>query len=551
MVEIANRSQKKVKTVAILDRISVRAKLLVLAGTLILIAVVLWAGGFWFTARLAAHAKAMRTTLAQVDRAGDQAREAEIAFKDQVQQWKDMLLRGHDPAELANHRRGFEKAESEVDAHLGELRKDLAALRAAPDLVDQSLAAHWALGQRYRTALAAWKPGDPLAYRVVDGLVKGADKPMAAAIDSLGTTTFQQSRLIEGREEATIRALIHGNTLFNAVLLGAGVALAALISKVISNRIHDSLREVSAGIGRMAAGDFSRPVAVRSQDELGRMAKDFNQLRAGFQDLFARLGDASAKVASGSTELSATAGEVSQTAQEIGRFSETQRISAEQTAAAVTQFSSSIQEVAGNLRTSNARIEAMVRAAADGAQKGAATVGAMGAIKQNVDQITGILTVITEIANQTNLLSLNAAIEAAKAGAQGKGFAVVAEEVRKLAERSAAAAREIVGLIGKTHAAMADGLATTAGSEAALKTLQQDIKVVADLSRQIGLAAEEQNRTSIELARRTDESSAATERSAAASHELTATVEEVNRTAAYLARIAEELAAALARIRTA
>jgi methyl-accepting chemotaxis protein len=158
--------------------------------------------------------------------------------------------------------------------------------------------------------------------------------------------------------------------------------------------------------------------------------------------------------------------------------------------------------------------------------------------------------VITEIANQTNLLSLNAAIEAAKAGDQGKGFAVVAEEVRKLAERSAGAAGEISGLIAKSRSAMQEGMSTVEGTETALKSMRQDIQAVADLARGIGAASEQQNQTSEELARRTEASSSATERSAAAAHELTATVEEVNRTAEYLARIADELATSLARFQT-
>ncbi len=536
----------------LIDNISMRAKLWVLGASLIAISVLLWAGGFGFARHQAGQAAHMTETLQEVSRAGDLARLTEIDFKKQVQEWKDMLLRGQDPEQMSSHRKAFEADEKLVDAHLAALKQALHGLGLTTDqAADRVLAEHQALGTKYRAALATWKAGDPLAYRAVDAQLKGIDRPMTAAVRDLGESTFQLSGAIALRERAGIQATIRWSNLLNGLLLVVALALAVGIVQQISARIRLSLGEVTEGISRMVAGDFSREVGVHSQDELGRMAGEFNHLLGNFQDLFRQLRDASAQVASGSTELSATAGEVAQTAQEIARFSETQRAATEHTAAAVTQFSGAIQDVAGSVRTSNARIEAMLQAAEAGAQKGAATVAAMQGIHQNAQAISRILMVITDIANQTNLLSLNAAIEAAKAGEHGPGFAVVAEEVRKLAERSAAAAEETLGLIGKTHKAMEAGLATVAGTETALKSLQQDIQVVAGLSRHIGQASAEQHRTSEELARQTDESSAATQRSAAASHELNATVEEVHRTAGHLARISEGLAASLARFKTA
>jgi methyl-accepting chemotaxis protein len=157
--------------------------------------------------------------------------------------------------------------------------------------------------------------------------------------------------------------------------------------------------------------------------------------------------------------------------------------------------------------------------------------------------------VIQDLARQTNLLSLNAAIEAAKAGAHGRGFSVVAEEVRKLAEHSASAARDIAALIGQAEAAMAQGMETVERSGATLASLHENIQAVASVAREIGTATEQQRHTADEVARQVEESALATERSAAASLELAQTVEEVTRTAETLTRVAGEVAGAVVRFK--
>jgi len=182
-----------------------------------------------------------------------------------------------------------------------------------------------------------------------------------------------------------------------------------------------------------------------------------------------------------------------------------------------------------------------VKAAAEGAQQGEATVMAMQAIRQATQEMVKAVQVIQDLARQTNLLALNAAIESAKAGVHGKGFGVVAEEVRKLAEHSAGAAKQIGDLIHQTEEAMVTGVRTVEATDVTIRTIQENISEVVAAAREIGSATEEQERTSDEMARQVEESAQSTERSAAASTELAQTVEEVNRTADYLAQIAEEL----------
>jgi len=533
-----------------LDRISVRAKLRLLAGSLMVAALALALAGFWVAHRLTLQSSELAETMLKLAQAGDIAREAQNDFKTQVQEWKNILIRGHDAEQMAKYRASFDKSEKEVENDLAKLRTALKGLDISTDPLDKTVQELHKLGAKYREALVTWKDRDPLAYRAVDGQLKGIDRPMNEAIKALADTTFAESKRIEDREKAEMAAVVRYGTILKLTILIGSMAFGLYIARAVLGRIQRSLKEVTEGMERMVAGDFTQGVEVRSDDELGRMGRDFNAMLTSFQELFGQLRHASTRVAAGSTELSATAGEVARATEEIAKFAETQRVASERTAAAMTEFAASIQQVAGNVRSSHGRTETMVKAAAEGAQQGEATVTAMQAIRQATQEMVKAVQVIQDLARQTNLLALNAAIESAKAGVHGKGFAVVAEEVRKLAERSAGAAKQIGDLIHQTEEAMGTGIRTVEATDATIRTIQENISAVVTAAREIGSATEEQERTSNEVARQVEESAQSTERSAAASTELAQTVEEVNKTADYLARIAEELSASLARFKT-
>jgi methyl-accepting chemotaxis protein len=269
-----------------LDRISVRAKLWLLTGSLMLIATALWGAGYWLESRITAQAGELAETLSRVARAGDMAREAQNGFKTQVQEWKNMLVRGYDSAQMAKYREGFEKSEKEVEEDLAKLKALLKDLDVAVDAVDKTSQEHRSLGAKYREALATWKDKDPLAYRAVDAQLKGIDRPMNEAIGALAESTFKEAKRIEAREKAEMDALVRFGGIFKAVLLAVGLVFAFIVARAILGRIQSSLAEVTEGMERMVAGDFSKGVEVRSDDELGRMAGDFNAMLARFQELF-------------------------------------------------------------------------------------------------------------------------------------------------------------------------------------------------------------------------------------------------------------------------
>jgi len=281
-----------------LDRISVRAKLWLLAGSLMLAAAVMGTAGFYVAFRLTDQSNELTVTMAKVAKAGDMAREAQNDFKTQVQEWKNILVRGHDPAEMAKYKAAFDKSEKEVQDDFAQLKGQLKELGILTEALDKALQEHQKLGAKYREALATWKGKDPLAYRSVDGLLKGIDRPMNEAIGALAEHTFTESRRIENREKAEMASVVRSGAIFKLAILVASLTLGFIIATAVMGRIQRSLKDVSEGMARMVAGDFSRGVDVRSEDELGQMAKNFNAMVARFQELFGQLRDASTRVAS-------------------------------------------------------------------------------------------------------------------------------------------------------------------------------------------------------------------------------------------------------------
>jgi methyl-accepting chemotaxis protein len=177
----------------------------------------------------------------------------------------------------------------------------------------------------------------------------------------------------------------------------------------------------------------------------------------------------------------------------------------------------------------------------------AAAAQGMGAIQQNAKQIGNILTVITEIANQTNLLSLNAAIEAAKAGEHGKGFAVVAEEVRKLAERCATAAKEINALIATSGRTITDGTEMVRAAGTVLQGIQEAVSAGAESLHSIARQSEAQSAATGDVAAAMAGLTTIAEQNAAATEQVAATLKESTRTLDELSRLADNLNTLVAR----
>jgi len=317
-------------------------------------------------------------------------------------------------------------------------------------------------------------------------------------------------------------------------------ALVFLLAKAFSRRMLRPLQQLVDGLKH---SDLSQQIAVTVADEIGEAARAFNAYNGGMRQTVLDVSQYADRAASGSHELAAAAEQMSQAVDEIAKVSDALQTAGEQVSTALRGLGSSAGLVATQTQEAETQSQDIVKETDRSAEAGQETATGMTDIKQATDQIVRAVMVIQDIARQTNLLSLNAAIEAAKAGQQGKGFAVVAEEVRKLAERSGTAAREIEGLIQRTQDAVTGGVQSVDSTLASLKAIHDRIGVMARSIADIGGLSRQQASTGLNVADLMSQTTGQLSQNAAATHELASTVREIAKTSEELAKVAEGLRA--------
>jgi methyl-accepting chemotaxis protein len=328
------------------------------------------------------------------------------------------------------------------------------------------------------------------------------DIAVSSFSDNTGSGDNLEGKTVENSSQRLLKKILYTVT----AILVPGLLLIFIILWFTSRGIAQPLIMTVTAANKLADGDLDMDIEIKSKDETGQLLTAMKNMGEKLRDVVINVKSASENVSSGSQLMSSSSEEMSQGATE-------QAANAEEASSSMEEMSANIRQNSDNAQQTD---KIALKAAKDAQEGGEAVTQAVGAMKE----IAGKISIIEEIARQTNLLALNAAIEAARAGEHGKGFAVVAAEVRKLAERSQAAAGEI-GELSTSSVEVAE----KAGE--LLKRLVPDIQKTAELVQEINAASNEQNSGADQINKAIQQLDQVIQQNAGAAEEMSSTAEEL------------------------
>jgi methyl-accepting chemotaxis protein len=464
-------------------KISVKLHILSL---FMLFAMLLMAGGWAWTLNATnnQHIQSMNKSFLYQE-AINTARNAQVQFKIQVQEWKNLLLRGHNQKSYQYNSAFAEKSQATQD-ELEHLKKVYLQLKLDPESINKAIAAHQELKDKYLAALKQFKIEEENSSHTVDALVKGMDRPPTKQIDEIVNNVLEKSKttITEEKEQ--------NNTTFkNAFSLLIGILFIALIvivtiTKMIIVSIVKPLNNAVLVANNVATGNISSEFKNHIKDETGQLLSALDKMTENLNNIVKEVNTSADNLFISSEEIAV--GNL-----ELSSRTEEQAASLEETSSSLNEITHNIKKNLADTKKANDLSYITSQKAIKGGEDVKNVVEVMTDINSSSKKIVEIISVIDSIAFQTNILALNAAVEAARAGEHGKGFAVVATEVRSLAQRSANAAKEIKNLINNSVEQIGVGHTLVVKAGVTMTEIVQSITEVTTIMNEISHANMEQS----------------------------------------------------------
>ena len=392
------------------------------------------------------------------------------------------IAKSSDPAALMDY---FDPMMKATSAQISDIQKTLEATlvseRGKGLFADASASRKIFLDARTKVAeLHKAGDNDGAAALVASALLPAADSYVKSV---QGLEKFQAE--LSDANFATATADLANTKMLLIGLLAGGVLIGMGMAWFTARSITQPLKQALSVAAAIADNDLSKPVHSDRGDELGELLRELDQMRSSLHQVVSQvrgssgsITTASAEIATGNQDLS---GRTEQTASNL-----------QQAASSMEQLTGAVRQSADSARQAEQLASSAAEVAARGGQVVSEVVATMNEINTSSKRISDIIGVIDGIAFQTNILALNAAVEAARAGEQGRGFAVVASEVRSLAQRSAAAAREIKGLIGASVEQVDAGSALVQQAGVSMESIVAQVREVTALIANISLSSKAQ-----------------------------------------------------------